>query len=111
MVVSIPDPQQRAQMAITVALPNRISLVSKVSEMMTYLLNTVYSTGEMGTIMNIEAHSLVNVLYNPEKLLGFLMGGCDVSSVHYVGCYIDEGEPGRDLNGPSTSLSSMVTKI
>lgn len=105
-IVAEPDPVKRAQLAAKLGVPARIDLVNLVDEMMGYLLNTVYSTGEMGTIMNIEAHSLINVLYGREKELAYLLGGCDSRDGKFLGCYIDQNN--RDLSGPSTSTNFMA---
>jgi hypothetical protein len=48
----------RKELALKKALPLRQQLVQQWGEMVTYLLKSVSSSGEMGTVANIEQHSL-----------------------------------------------------
>jgi hypothetical protein len=52
------DPKSRKQLAEKEALPLRKELAKKWGEMVTYLLETVSNTGEMGAVANIEQHSM-----------------------------------------------------
>ncbi|XP_062522474.1 uncharacterized protein LOC134197211 isoform X2 [Corticium candelabrum] len=56
------DVKQKQLIAKQKALPIRIQLVQNATDMMTYLLQTVRSTGELGTIMNVMSHSLVHAI-------------------------------------------------
>ncbi len=57
------DPAQRKVLAESLALPARVRLVANATTMMTALQQTVSTPGELGTYMNIESHSLINMLY------------------------------------------------
>eukprot|EP00118_Oscarella_pearsei_P019329 m.204509 g.204509 ORF g.204509 m.204509 type:complete len:965 (+) comp39649_c0_seq9:56-2950(+) len=83
------DPSVRQKMAETLALPLRVQLVKNATQMMSYLLQTVSSTGEMGTIMNVLSHSLVHAIEEPaaqlESYLGRSLTGEAVPSKVYLG--------------------------
>lgn len=57
------------------ALPARIELVGAVREMYAELLKTVSTTGEMGSITNLEQHTLPHVIEKPGIELEALLGG------------------------------------
>jgi hypothetical protein len=61
--------KERQTMAEQIALPLRIQLVENATEMMTYLLQTITSTGELGTVMNVLSHSLVHAIDEPAAQL------------------------------------------
>jgi len=79
-------------------IPLRESLVSQVGTMLSYLQQAICSVGTMGTVMNLEQHSLPYVLDFPGYQLAAVMG--------YVGCYVDTSD--RDLNGYNTTDGSMT---
>lgn len=54
------DPAKRKQAALDEALPVRLSLARQWEEMMTLMLQTVSTPGEMGTVSNLEEHVLRN---------------------------------------------------
>eukprot|EP00117_Sycon_ciliatum_P037015 scpid25772/ scgid27766/ len=58
----ITDATQRATYARDNVLPMRVQLVANASQTITYLLQTVISPGEMGTVMNVLSHSLVHAI-------------------------------------------------
>jgi len=92
------DPDQQRTLAKQTVLPLRESLVKQTGVMMGYLQQAVCSTGTLGTIMNIEQHSLPSMLDNPGNDLASLMG--------YIGCFNDKEV--RDLNGSSISYPQMT---
>jgi len=92
------DPVLRRNDSMLTVIPLRETLVSQVGTMISYLQQAICSTGTMGTVMNIEQHSLPYVLYYPGYDLMALMG--------YIGCFIDNDM--RDLNGYNTSSGTMT---
>ncbi|MCX5771032.1 MAG: malectin domain-containing carbohydrate-binding protein, partial [Candidatus Hydrogenedentes bacterium] len=64
----------QARLARDEALPARIDLVAAVREMYAELIKTVSTTGEMGSITNLEQHTLPHVLETPGKDLEALLG-------------------------------------
>jgi len=92
------DPAVRSTLANQQALPARIQIVQQFGQMETYLQNTITSTGEMGTITNVEQQSEPSIITGP---------GWELSSMlNYIGCYVDNAD--RDLNGLNVSSSSMT---
>ena len=65
----------RARLARDEALPARIELVGAVREMYDELLKTVSTTGEMGSVTNLEQHTLPHVIETPGRELEALLGG------------------------------------
>jgi len=102
------DLKKRQQLARQLALPARIELVRDWSTMMTFLQQTIFSTGELGTLMNVEQHNMPTVLTTPELLLEAALVG-DSNPPTYIGCYIDEQN--RDLNGISFSDNNMSPEL
>jgi len=92
------DPAQRRDNVKVTVFPARESLVEQVGTMLSYLQNAICSTGTMGTVMNIEQHSIPYILDNPGNDLAALMG--------YIGCYVDTEN--RDLDGYNTTDGSMT---
>jgi hypothetical protein len=70
------DSKTRKKLAQTDALPARKMLAEKWNEMETYLLQTVSNTGEMGTVANLEQHSMnqLRLLSKYDKTLEQLLG-------------------------------------
>ena len=68
------DPAARKQAAKEVLLPRRLALVSTVSEAYSHLLATVNTYGEMGTVCNLEQHTLPALLDAPGKELADMLG-------------------------------------
>ncbi|MEW6238884.1 MAG: malectin domain-containing carbohydrate-binding protein [Candidatus Omnitrophota bacterium] len=68
------DSAKQKEMAVKKLLPLRAEIVKGVEEAFRFLLPTVSNTGEMGTVANLNQHSLTRLLYKPgeelEKLLG-----------------------------------------
>ncbi|MBN2506676.1 MAG: hypothetical protein JXQ71_08280 [Verrucomicrobia bacterium] len=54
------DPAVRKRLAVEDALPVRLALARQWEAMMTHLLQTVSTPGELGTIANLEQHTLRN---------------------------------------------------
>jgi hypothetical protein len=92
------DPLERKSNSQRTVLPVRETLVSQSGKMLSYLQQSICSTGTMGTVMNLQQHSLPVVLEYPGYELAAVMG--------YVGCYIDNDN--RDLNGYNTSDNTMT---
>ena len=63
--------EERVRLAKTIGIPARINLVQNVTDMMTFLQRTISTPGELGTYMNLESGSLVNVL-NASLLVKYL---------------------------------------
>ncbi len=68
------DEKARKRLAEREALPLREKLVETVSEVYEYLLPTVSTTGEMGTVANWEQHILPNLIEKTGKELAELLG-------------------------------------
>eukprot|EP00028_Trichosphaerium_sp_Am-I-7-wt_P002648 CAMPEP_0168528288 /NCGR_PEP_ID=MMETSP0405-20121227/13160_1 /TAXON_ID=498012 /ORGANISM="Trichosphaerium sp, Strain Am-I-7 wt" /LENGTH=230 /DNA_ID=CAMNT_0008551665 /DNA_START=240 /DNA_END=929 /DNA_ORIENTATION=+ len=69
------------------------------TSMMTLFQQTVTTTGDMGTIMNLEQHSF-NKVFDKSVL-------AEINAIsNYIGCYKDT--PQRDLNGTSTKSGKMT---
>lgn len=63
------DARARREQARERLLPLRRDLVSQVTEVYRHLLATVWTTGELGTVMNWEAHILPGLLHQPGEEL------------------------------------------
>jgi len=100
-VISEPsvDPFDRQSFAQTNLLPAIESLASLISQLFLELQQAIASKGEMGTIMNIQSHSLPSIITPTEldQLYGYM---------NFIGCYKDEEN--RDLNGANFSSSTMT---
>jgi hypothetical protein len=68
------DPAAKATVAKEQALPLRKELVACVKQVYNSLLQTVGTTGEMGTVMNWEEHILPNLLEKPGAELAQALG-------------------------------------
>jgi hypothetical protein len=68
------NPEAKAQLARETALPARVELVRRVGETWGYLLATVSTPGEMGTVANLEQHSLPALLTRPGEELAQALG-------------------------------------
>lgn len=66
---------EKKQIAREQALPARIRLVQVVEEAGRNLLQTVSTSGEMGTVTNLEQHTFPGMLETPAKELEGLLGG------------------------------------
>jgi len=60
---------KQKELAETIALPARISLVNNASVLIGWLQQTLSTPGELGTYMNIESHSFIGMLTQPSKQL------------------------------------------
>jgi len=68
------DPTRKAALARNTALPISRQLVAAATEMYRYLLATVSNPGELGTVMNFEAHNFPGLLNRPGEELAKLLG-------------------------------------
>ncbi len=70
------DSEQKRVLARRIALPLRIGLVRQWGQMVNYLLATVSSYGELGTIANIEQHSMkfMRMLTEHDEFLKSVLG-------------------------------------
>ncbi len=73
-VNSMTDASERTAKAREILLPARKALIASVEEAYRYLMDTVSTTGEMGNITNIEAHTFPSMLDAPGKELEELLG-------------------------------------
>jgi len=71
--------------------------------MVTYFQQVVSSTGEMGTIMNLEEESMPDVLNRYTNLMAYYLAS--VTPPPNLGCFVDKEE--RDLNGSTISADDM----
>jgi hypothetical protein len=74
MVKAEVEAANQKKLAMEVALPLRRQLVAAVTELYQDLLATVSTTGELGTIMNWEAHNLPGLLDQPGEELAKVLG-------------------------------------
>ncbi|HUW61876.1 MAG TPA: malectin domain-containing carbohydrate-binding protein [Candidatus Bathyarchaeia archaeon] len=109
---------EQARLARDEAVPARVELVGAVREMYAELLKTVSTTGEMGSITNLEQHTLPHVIEKPGVELEALLGGplppeaqlpADYAGpariiVPVVRTSLEQGEP---LNIVATVLAEM----
>ena len=68
-VAQAPTPEGQRQLAIKIAVPQREQLVANCTQMMTHMLNTVSTPGELGTLMNLETRSMWQALELPGRTL------------------------------------------
>ena len=68
------DPAAKKQIARDETLPKRIALIKIIEEAYGYLLATISTYGEMGTVCNFEQHMIPVVLDAPGKELADLLG-------------------------------------
>jgi len=68
------DPAARADLVRASALPARVALVRAVTEAYNHLLATVSTTGEMGTVTNLEQPNLPGILGKPGEELARAIG-------------------------------------
>lgn len=68
------DPDTQKQLAKETALPLRIQLLRQVARAYRYLLATVTTTAEMGTVANWEQHILPGLLETPGEELAQILG-------------------------------------
>jgi hypothetical protein len=68
------DPAKKKRLAREKALPARIALVETARRAYGFLLNTVHTTGAMGTVTNLEQHTLPGMLDEPAAKLEALLG-------------------------------------
>jgi len=68
-----PDRTKQKELARERALPLRRQLIAEVSELYGHLLATVSTTGEMGTVANLESHTFPELLFRPGKELELLL--------------------------------------
>ena len=68
------DSERQKQLARDKVLPVRRRLVSEVAELYQNLLATVSNPGELGTVMNWEAHNFPGLLTRPGEELAKLLG-------------------------------------
>jgi hypothetical protein len=73
-VRKLEDPGAAREQARKELLPRRRELVSHVTDVYRYLLATVSSTGELGTVMNWESHILPGLLHQPGEELARWLG-------------------------------------
>eukprot|EP01121_Diplochlamys_sp_Union-15-3_P022616 TRINITY_DN9695_c0_g1_i1.p1 TRINITY_DN9695_c0_g1~~TRINITY_DN9695_c0_g1_i1.p1 ORF type:complete len:439 (-),score=56.19 TRINITY_DN9695_c0_g1_i1:56-1240(-) len=100
-VLNEKDPIKRKSIALQTALPALVNLVSDWGVMIGYLQSIIKTTGEMGTMMNVEQHNMPVVITYPTA---------DLESIeNYIGCYVDTSV--RDLNGYQFSESDMTPGI
>ena len=71
------DAGERTRLAKELAVPIRMELVKQVGEVHRYLLATVSTTGEMGTVANWQQHLLPTLLTEPGKELAATLGSAD----------------------------------
>ena len=95
---SYPDPNTRKPHVLNNLSDSAQTLISNWTNTITLLQQTVYSTGELGTIMNMEQH-------NRPVVIDASVSGIN-SMINYIGCYIDSSH--RDINGSSFSSGSMT---
>lgn len=68
------DPAVQKRLARELALPVRKELVALVAQLHKYLLATVSTPGEMGSVTNWQQHNLPHLLIEPGKELARLLG-------------------------------------
>lgn len=78
------------QMVIDEILPARVSLVNSTQEMMSLLLGIVSTTGQMGTVANLQQHSLIDVLNGSMAAIEELVQGkLECAPDAELGCWLD----------------------
>ena len=68
------DADARKQLARELALPLRKELVARVEKTQQYLLATLSTTGELGSVTNWQQHVLPSMLFKPGEELAKLLG-------------------------------------
>ncbi len=68
------DPADQPALARREALPLRVQLVERVTALCGHLLATVETPGELGTIANLEQHTLPTLLHRPGEELAAILG-------------------------------------
>jgi hypothetical protein len=68
------DENSKKQIANQFVLPLRKELVQLIGEVHKYLLATISTTGELGTLMNWEQHILPDLLVKPGQILSRIIG-------------------------------------
>jgi len=68
------DPEAKKKLARELALPIRKELVAQVGLMHHYLLSTVTTYGELGTVTNWQQHNLPDLLVKPGQELAQILG-------------------------------------
>ena len=90
------DPAKRKQMAGGEILPVRLALARRWEQMMTLLLQTVSTPGEMGTIANLEQHTRRN---------DHFLDAHDAKLSEFLGAPLPAGaQPGTVYTGPARLL-------
>ena len=86
-VANASTPAERRRLARTIGLPARIALVSNATELIGFLHASIASSGELGTLMNLEAHSFPALLNdrNLSAYLGVPLPPAAVPSAGYTG--------------------------
>ena len=69
------DPAWKAKIARALALPLRVELVQRLSEVYTPLLSLVSNPGELGTVANWAQHIPVKMIEQPDAELAKCLGG------------------------------------
>ena len=69
-----PDRIKQVRLARERALPLRRQIVAEVSQACAHLLATVSTSGEMGTVANLETHTFPELLFRPGQELERLLG-------------------------------------
>ena len=69
------DSAEKKRLATELALPIRKDLVRQFEQVQRYLLATVSTTGEMGTVMNWQQHLMPGLLTKPGTELTEMLGG------------------------------------
>jgi hypothetical protein len=86
---TVEDPAEKKRLARKSALPKRVELIEALAELYKYMLATVSTPGEMGTIANWEQHILPGLLGDRgeklEALLGERLPAAATPSTEYKG--------------------------
>jgi len=98
------DGDAQKRLAREIALPIRKKLVAQVADVHRYLLATVTTTGEMGTVANWQQHLIPTLLTQPGKELAKILGQN----------LPEDAIPTKQYNGPTriivpTVRSSLLT--
>jgi len=100
------DSAKRKQMTVGETLPVRLALARQWEEMMTLLLQTVSTPGEMGTVANLEQHVLRNT-HEPH-----FMDLHDAKLAEWSGAPLPpEAAPRQDYQGPSRLIVPTVRNV
>ena len=93
-----PDAAAQKELARQLALPARLKLVRLVRTLYDYLLATVSTTGELGTVANWNQHNLPGLLLKPGDELARLLGEPLPA----------EAQPAREYRGPTRLIVPTV---